>query len=60
MKETTWSKLRELWAIRRRCSQIKLQQRADSLSESPKFRPDYWRITERGIAPTGLPEALFK
>ena len=24
MKETFWSKLRELWAIRRRCQQIKL------------------------------------
>lgn len=29
MKETFWSKLRELWAIRRRCQEIKLQQRQD-------------------------------
>ena len=27
MKETFWNKLRELWAIRQRCQQIKLQQR---------------------------------
>jgi hypothetical protein len=27
MKETFWSKLRELWAIRRRCKEIELQQR---------------------------------
>src|SRR5437762_3791625 len=31
MKETIWSKLRELWAIRRRCKQIKLQQRENRL-----------------------------
>lgn len=27
MKDTTWNKLRELWAIRRRCQRIKLNQR---------------------------------
>jgi hypothetical protein len=27
VKETFWSRLRELWAIRRRCREIKLQQR---------------------------------
>jgi hypothetical protein len=31
MKETFWSKLRELWAIRQRCQQIKLQQRQNRL-----------------------------
>src|SRR5512133_181218 len=34
MKETFWSKLRELWAIRRRCQQIKLQQRQN---RRPRF-----------------------
>ena len=37
MKETFWSKLRELWAIRRRCQQIKLQQRQDRLPRSNEF-----------------------
>ncbi len=32
IKETLWSKLRELWAIRRRCQQIKLQQRLEDIS----------------------------
>lgn len=31
MKETFWSKLRELWAIRRHCQEIKLEQRQDRL-----------------------------
>jgi hypothetical protein len=31
IKETFWSKLRELWAIRQRCQQIKLQQRQNRL-----------------------------
>ena len=30
MKETFWSKLRELWAIRRRCQQIKLRTTTES------------------------------
>jgi hypothetical protein len=34
MKETFWSKLRELWAIRRRCQQIKLEQRQNRLPRS--------------------------
>ena len=34
MKETFCSKLRELWAIRRRCQQIKLQQRQN---RHPRF-----------------------
>jgi hypothetical protein len=31
IKETFWSKLRELWAIRRRCQELKLQQRGNQL-----------------------------
>jgi hypothetical protein len=34
MKETFWSKLRELWAIRRRCQEIKLEQRQHRLPRS--------------------------
>jgi len=34
MKETFWSKLREIWAIRRRCQQIKLEQRQNRLPRS--------------------------
>jgi hypothetical protein len=37
MKETFWSKLRELWAIRRRCQQIEFQQRQNQLLRSTKF-----------------------
>ena len=37
MKETFWSKLRELWAIRRRCQQIKLEQRQNRLPRSTEF-----------------------
>jgi hypothetical protein len=37
MKETFWSKLRELRAIRRRCQQIKLQQRQDRLLRSVNY-----------------------
>lgn len=40
MKETTWSKLRELWAIRRRCQEIKPQQRRNRLAE--KAVRDRW------------------
>ena len=37
IKETFWSKLRELWAIRRRCQQIKLQQPQNPLPRSNEF-----------------------
>lgn len=34
IKETFWSKLRELWAIRQRCRQIKFQQRKSRLNRN--------------------------
>lgn len=37
MKETFWSKLRELWAIRRYCQQIKLRQQQNPLPRSNEF-----------------------
>jgi hypothetical protein len=37
MKETFWSKLRELWAIRPRCQKIKLEQRQNRLPRSNEF-----------------------
>jgi len=46
MKETFWSKLRELWAIRRRCQQITLQQRRNRLPQSPKFYDRTQRLTK--------------
>jgi hypothetical protein len=56
MKETTWSNLRELWAIRRRCKQIKLDQR------------QRWKLSDQTtggsikstILPTGLTEVRFE
>jgi hypothetical protein len=36
IKETFWTKLRELWAIRRRCREIKLQQQKDRPLRSNK------------------------
>jgi hypothetical protein len=54
MKETTWSKLRELWTIRQRCQQIKLSQRSR------------WKNTDQttggsfnSTLPTGLPKVRF-
>jgi membrane protein HdeD len=35
MKETTWSKLRELWAIRRRCRQIEREENPSSGATNP-------------------------
>jgi hypothetical protein len=50
MKETTWSKLRELWAIRRHCEQIKLDQRRR------------WKLSDQttggSLKPTTLPTGL--
>jgi hypothetical protein len=37
IKETLWSKLRELWAIRRCCQQIKLQQQQNRRPRSNEF-----------------------
>ncbi|PYJ62284.1 MAG: hypothetical protein DME74_06285 [Verrucomicrobia bacterium] len=50
MKETFWSKLRELWAIRRRCQQIKRQQRQNRLPRSTEFyggTQQFFKITLR-------------
>ncbi|PYJ60056.1 MAG: hypothetical protein DME74_11190 [Verrucomicrobia bacterium] len=46
MKETFWSKLRELWAIRRRCQQIKLQQRQNRLPRSNEFYGETQRLAK--------------
>jgi len=37
MKETFWNKLSELWAIRRRCHEIKLQQQRNRRVRSQEF-----------------------
>jgi hypothetical protein len=37
IKETFWSKLRELWAIRQRCREIELQQRQNQPAQSNEF-----------------------
>jgi hypothetical protein len=36
-KETFWSKMRELWAIRQRCRQIKVQQQQNRPLRSNNF-----------------------
>ncbi|OLB00182.1 MAG: hypothetical protein DMF36_03210 [Verrucomicrobia bacterium] len=46
MKETFWSKLRELWAIRRRCQQIKVQQRQNRLRRSKEFYRETQRLAK--------------
>ena len=46
IKETFWSKLRELWAIRRRCQQIKLQQQKNRLLRSDKFSRRTQRLSK--------------
>jgi len=47
MKETFWGKLRELWAIRRRCQQIKLQQQQQNrLSRSKEFSGGKQRLSK--------------
>jgi hypothetical protein len=56
MKETTWSKLCELWAIRRHCKQIKLEQRqrwqpADQTTGG---------LPKSTTLPTGLTEVRFE
>ncbi|PYL20657.1 MAG: hypothetical protein DMF44_14455 [Verrucomicrobia bacterium] len=52
MKETIWSKLRELWAIRRRCKQIKLQQRENRLLRLNESHGRTRRLTKI-ISPNG-------
>jgi len=52
MKETFWSKLRELWAIRRRCQEIKLQQRENRLPRSNESYGKTRRLTKI-ISPKG-------
>jgi hypothetical protein len=46
IKETFWSKLRELWAIRRRCQQIKLQQQKNRLLQSDEFSRRTQRLSK--------------
>src|SRR2546430_5717857 len=53
MKETFWSKLRELWAIRQRCQQIKLQQRQDRLLRPTELSASFPRQNSRQA--TNLP-----
>jgi hypothetical protein len=43
IKETFWSKLRELWAIRQRCREIKLQQRHNRPQRANEFSTSFLR-----------------
>jgi hypothetical protein len=43
IKETFWTKLRELWAIRRRCREIKLQQQKNRPLRSNKGSVSFLR-----------------
>ena len=47
IKETFWSKLRELWAIRRRCQEIKLQQRGNQPPRSTELSASFLRRNSR-------------
>ena len=49
IKETFWSKLRELWAIRRRCQQIELQQRKDRPLEPNESSTSFFRRDSRQV-----------
>ena len=49
IKETSWSKLRELWAIRRRCQEIKLQQRGNQPPRSTEFSASFLRRNSREV-----------
>lgn len=46
MKETFWSKLGELWAIRRRCQEIKLQRRQNRRMRSREFCDETRRLAK--------------
>ena len=43
VKETFWSKLRELWAIRQRCRQIKFEQRQNRPQRANEFSTSFIR-----------------
>jgi hypothetical protein len=43
IEETFWSKLRELWAIRQRCRQIKLEQRQNRSVRSNSIPASFLR-----------------
>jgi hypothetical protein len=47
IKETFWSKVRELWAIRRRCREIELQQRQNRPLRSNEFPASFVRRDSR-------------
>jgi hypothetical protein len=47
IKETFWSKLRELWAIRRRCQEIKLQQQQNRPVRSNEISASFLRRNSR-------------
>lgn len=53
IKEAFWNKLRELWAIRRRCQEIKLQQRGNQPPRSTEFSTSFLRRNPREA--TNLP-----
>jgi hypothetical protein len=56
MKDTTWNKLRELWAIRRRCQQIKFNQlKRWTLADQTTG----W-LSKSTTLPTGLTEVRFE
>jgi len=47
IKETFWSKLRELWTIRQRCQEIKLQQRDNQPLRSNEYSASFLRRNSR-------------
>lgn len=53
IKETFWSKVRELWAIRRRCQEIKLQQQGNQPPRWTEFSASFLRRNSREA--TNLP-----
>ncbi|PZR76418.1 MAG: hypothetical protein DLM52_06150 [Chthoniobacterales bacterium] len=57
MRETTWSKLRELWMIRRRCRQIQIEQRQ---SRRWKTADQTTGGLPKSTLPTGLSEVRFE
>jgi hypothetical protein len=52
MKETFWSKLRELWALRSRCKHIELQQRRNLFPRSTEF---YAKRSKKLLVNRGTP-----
>ena len=47
IKETFWSKLRDLWAIRRRCKEIRLQQQQNRPVRSNEISASFLRRNSR-------------